>query len=61
MENCNPYKIEDLKNVNTMICEQLFKKVNSHTNCKTMNESRYFLFWLYNLKLQNLDIEGMAS
>ena len=61
MENCNPYKIEDLKNVNTMICEQLFKKVNSHTNCTTMNESRYFLFWVYNLDLHNLDIEGKAS
>ena len=26
-----------------------------------MNESRYFLFWLYNLDLHNLDKEGLAS
>ena len=47
--------------VNTEICEQLFRKVNSHTNCKSMNEARYFLFWLYNLDLHNLDIEELVS
>ena len=61
MENCNPYNIKELNGVNSVVCEQLFKKVNSHTNCKSMNESRYFIFWLYNLDLHNLDIEGLAS
>ena len=61
IDNCDPYKVPELNNVNTVICEQLFRKVNSHVNCKSMNESRYFLFWLYNLDLHNLDIEGMAG
>ena len=26
-----------------------------------MNEPRYFLFWMYNLDLHNLDIEGLAG
>ena len=47
--------------VNTEICEQLFCKVNSHTNCKSMNEARYFLIWLYNLDLHNFDIEELVS
>ena len=61
IENCDPNKIRELDGVNTEICEQLFRKVNSHSNCKSMNESRYFLFWLYNLDLHNLDREGLAS
>ena len=61
IEHCDPYKVKDLDNVNTEICEQLFRKVNSHSNCKSMNESRYFLFWLYNLDLHNLDIEDLVS
>ena len=61
VENMDPYKIPDLDNVNTVICEQLFKKVNSHTNCKSMNEARYFLFWLYNLDMHNLDRENLVS
>ena len=61
IENCDPFKVKDLENVNTEICEQLFRKVNSHTNCKSMNEARYFLFWLYQLDLHNLDIENLVS
>ena len=50
-----------LDGVNTEVCEQLFTKVNSHSNCKSMNEAKYFLFWLYNLDLHNLDKEDMVS
>jgi len=52
---------KDLDGVNTEVCEQLFRKVNSHSNCKSMNEGNYFLFWLYNLDLHNLDIEDLVS
>ena len=61
IENCDPNKVKDLDDVNTEICEQLFRKVNSHSNCKSMNESRYFLFWLYNLDLHNLEQEDLVS
>ena len=61
IENCDPTKIEELDNINTPICEQLFKKINRHTNCKSMNEPRYFMFWMYNLDMHNLDIEGLDS
>ena len=60
IENCDPNKIRELDGVNTEICEQLFRKVNSHSNCKSMNESKYFLFWLYNLDLHNLNIEDLV-
>ena len=61
IENCDPNKVRELDGVNTEICEQLFNKVNSHSNCKSMNESRYFLFWLYNLDLLNLDKEDLVA
>ena len=61
IENCDPTKVEDLDDINTPICEQLFKKINRHTNCKSMNEPRYFMFWMYNLDMHNLDIEGLDS
>jgi hypothetical protein len=61
LENCNPYSDPELGTVNTVVCEQLFRDVNSHRNCKSMNESKYFLFWLYNLDLHNLDVEGFAG
>ena len=60
IDNCDPNKVRELDGVNTEICEQLFRKVNSHSNCKSMNESKYFLFWLYNLDLHNLDIEDLT-
>ena len=53
IENFDPYKIPELKNFNTEICEQLFKGVNAHSNCKSMNEARFFLFWFYQLDLHN--------
>ena len=36
-------------------------KVNEHKNCKSMNEARFFIFWLYQMHLHNLDIEGLAG
>ena len=59
-ENCDPNKVRELDGVNTEICEQLFRKVNSHSNCKSMNESRYFMFWLKNLDMHNLEKEGVS-
>ena len=59
-ENCNPDKVGALKGVNTQVCEQLFKKLNSHKNCKSLNEACFFLFFLYNIDLHNLSIEGMS-
>ena len=61
MEHCNPEKVPALKNVNTQVCEQLFKKINSHKNCKSFNESRFFLFFLYQFDIHNLSIEGLDS
>ena len=61
IKNCDPYKHLELKQVNTPVCEQLFKRINKHTNCKGMSESNYFLFWLTNLDHHNLDIEGLAG
>ena len=61
IENCDPNKVRELDGVNTEVCEQLFNKVNSHSNCKSMNESKYFLFWLYNLDLHNLDREDLVA
>jgi hypothetical protein len=61
IENCDPNEIKDLEDVNTPICEQLFKKVNRHKNCKSMNEARYFMFWMFNIDMHNLDIEGLDN
>ena len=61
IDNFDPYKIPELNDFNTEICEQLFKSVNSHSNYKTINEARYFLFWFYQMDLHNLDLEGMAG
>ena len=47
IEHCGPTKIKDLDDINTPVCEQLFKKINRHTNCKSMNEPRYFMLWMY--------------
>ena len=59
MENCNPEKVAALKGVNTQVCEQLFKKINSHKNCKSFNESRFFMFFLYQFDIHNLALEGL--
>ena len=57
-ENCNPYDVRNLENVNSAICEQLFKNINQHTNVKSMNEPHFFLFFMYIFDLHNLGIES---
>ena len=59
-KNCNPDAVPELKGVNSQVCEQLFKKINSHKNCISMNEARFGLFFLYQYELHNLDIEKMT-
>ena len=61
IDNFDPNKIPELNNFNTEICEQLFRSVNAHKNCKSMNEARFFLFWFYQMELHNMDIQGLAS
>ena len=56
--NCNPDSVPELAGVNSQICEQLFKKINSHKNCRKMNESRFGLFFLYQYEIHNLEIEN---
>ena len=53
-ENCNPYDVKALDNVNTEVCEQQFNHINKHRNVKAMNQPNFFLFWLYILDLHNL-------
>lgn len=60
-EHCNPEGVAAIHGVNTQVCEQLFKKVNSHKNCKSFNEARFFLFFLYQFDIHNLSIEGMET
>ena len=55
--NCNPQDVRHLDGVNTPICEQLFSSINKFTNAKSMNESHFFLFFLYFFDLHNLNIE----
>ena len=63
-ENCNP-KTELMKlnmgDVNSPACEQAFKWINSFTNLKSMNESRFKFFLVYLIDLHNLHIEGKVS
>ena len=57
-DNCNPKDVEILNWVNTPFCEQLFSKFTKYTNTKVMNEANFSLFFLYNLDLHNLNLEG---
>ena len=59
-ENYNPRKVPELEGVNTVICEQLFKSINAYSNCKSMNEAHFFLYFFFNLDLHNLKKEGQA-
>ena len=45
--------------MNSEICEQLFRSINQKKNCKGLNEPHFFLFWLYNLEMHNLEMCGM--
>ena len=56
-DNCNPDSVQELEGVNSQVCEQLFKKINAHKNCRKMNEGRFSLFFLYQYDIHNLDIE----
>ena len=53
--------MEELKGVNSQVCEQLFKKLNSHKKCKSLSEARFFMFFIYNIDIHNLSIEHMYS
>ena len=44
----------------SLVCEQLFKKINGHKNCRNMNEGRFSLFFLYQYDIHNLDIEKIT-
>ena len=56
-ENMDPYKYDDLKSVNTVVCEQQFSWSNHMANVKAMNEERFSHYWLYVLDLHNHHIE----
>ena len=60
-KNCNPEEVPALQGVNTQVCEQLFKKINSHRNCKSFNEARFFMFFIYQFDIHNLAIEGLET
>ena len=60
-QNCNPKDSKNLDGVNTPICEQLFSRLNRYTNTKAMNEASFGLFFLYNLDLHNLNLEGKLN
>ena len=51
---CNPKDARSLDGVNTESCEQTFKWVNKFTSVKSMNESRFFLFFTVIFDLHNL-------
>ena len=59
-DNCNPDAVPELSGVNSQICEQLFKKINKHLNCRKMNEPRFGLFFLYQYEIHNLEIENQT-
>ena len=57
-EHCNPYKIKELEGVNTESCEQTFHWVNQYTSVKSMNESRFFIFFVAIFDYHNLSRLG---
>ena len=54
----NPYSVEELKPVNSQVCEQSFSWINRYTQTKPMNRQRFFLFFTYIIDLNNLKIGG---
>ena len=60
-EKFDPSTKPELKNVNTEICEQMFKGVNQYKNCRAMSEPTFKHFFRYNMDIHNLDIEGFAN
>jgi hypothetical protein len=60
-DNYNPKNVEELKNVNSEVCEQLFTTINKFKNCRSMNQAHFFMFHFYNMDLHNLSIEKLAN
>ena len=56
-DNCDPRKVPELQNVNTVICEQTFKWLNAYKSVKSMNEPHFFFFMIYMIDLHNMSIE----
>ena len=59
-QNFNPRNVPQLEGVNTVVCEQLFKGINQYSNCKSMNEPHFFIYFFFNIDLHNLKKEGQA-
>jgi hypothetical protein len=53
----DPKQYEDLKDVNSVVCEQSFSWSNHMANVKAMNEERFSHYWLYILDLHNHHVE----
>ena len=53
----NPNVYDDLKEVNSVVCEQSFSWSNHMSNVKAMNEERFSHYWLYVLDLHNHHVE----
>ena len=53
----NPKLHPELREVNSVVCEQKFSFTNHYSNLKAMNGPRYNLFWLYILDLHNNYVE----
>ena len=51
---CNPKDQPKLAGINTESCEQTFRWVNGFTSVKSMNESRYWMFFLAVFDYHNL-------
>ena len=51
---CNPYDHEELKTVNSQVCEQFFGRSNKYRQVRSMNRESFILFWTYILDLNNL-------
>ncbi|KAK2556275.1 hypothetical protein P5673_021909 [Acropora cervicornis] len=61
-EHCNPYNSNDLKDVNTEVCEQLFSWLSKFAPItKHMNRWRFLLLMLYLVDNHNHDVERGGS
>lgn len=53
-KHCNPKDFRSLDGINTESCEQTFKWTNKFTAVKSMNESRFWMFFTLIFDLHNL-------
>ena len=53
-EKNNPYDHPDLKEVNSVACEQFFARSNKYRQVRSMNRESYITFWTYIIDLSNL-------